>query len=439
MNILQKIILNLSLISFCVSSVKAQDSLIQYDIKTIQSPFTLQSRRDEFKNYLLNKTIKDTFLGPLNQNTEYRFEDAWLSAIQFMICNQYTERGMEKMFELRYLLDQSGRETMLLALYALYPKMYQEKVLELLKQETNAKLFAMEALYCFRNDSSKVFIKDIFSQIRNKFADSENIPVLVELKKYLINYSKDINTHTPPLKELFNYQQLWKQKTIYSFQRWNRNFTGICIIQYADGSFAKDSSGKLLTFRQLARSGSGMPYFITNGNTPQGVYRIAGIGSSIDHLIGPTPNLQTLIPFQNDQIFYRGLPYDSNTNPLDNYKILLPPSWQNYQPIQESFFAGKIGRRYIIIHGSTLDPEFFKEKDFYPLTPTDGCLMAAERWDGISGKLQESTQLNLVNTFLRTPGTMGLLVVVNIDNQQKDISAEEIQTLIKNYEDNRKK
>jgi hypothetical protein len=419
--------------------VNAQDSLVKFNIANIQSPFTLQARRNEFKNYLLNKTIKETFLGPLNQNTEYRFEDAWLSAIQFMICNQYTQRGMEKMFELRYLLDQSARETMQLALYALYPKMYQDKVLELLKRETNAKLFAMEALYCFRNDSSESFIRNISLQINNKFAQSDNIPILVELKRYLTNYRKDIVAPTPPLKELFNYQQLWKQKTIYSFQRWDRDFTGICIIQYADGSFAKDSSGKLLTFRQLARSGSGMPYFITNGNTPQGIYRIAGIGSSIDHLIGPTPNLQTLIPFQNDQVFYRGLPYDSTAIALDNYKILLPPSWQSYSPMQESFFAGNIGRRYIIIHGSTLDPEFFKDKDFYPLTPTDGCLVTSERWDSVSGKLQESTQLNLVNTFLRTPGTMGLLVVVNIDNQQKDVSAEEIQMLIKKYEEGLKK
>ncbi|ANI88508.1 hypothetical protein A9P82_03855 [Arachidicoccus ginsenosidimutans] len=413
---------------------KQQDSIYQYDIRTIQSPFTLGTRREKFENYLYNKTIKETYTGPLNQYTEDRFQDATLSAIQFLIDTPYTKRGFEKMFDWYFQSDEYTRETLLMGIYGIYPTLYNQKVAAVLPYEKNPKLFAMEALYNFRNDSSAEFVRRILHQMDIQFAQYQSIPILAELRKYLLNHVKDEHSATPSLRELFNYQRLFGQKVIYSFQRWNRDYSGICIVQYEDGSFAKDSSGKLITIKQLARSGSGMPYFITNGNTPQGVYRIAGIGSSIDHLIGPTPNLQSVIPFQNDSVFYRGITYDPTASQLDNYKRLLPPSWQNYLPMQESFYAGKIGRRYIIVHGSTLDAKFFAGRTFYPLTPTDGCLATAETWNPQSGYLQQSDQLKLVNTFLRTSSTMGLLIVINLNNQPRNVTPEEIEELIKNYE-----
>lgn len=417
----------------CISAT-AQDSIYQYDIRTIQSPFTLAARRTGFENYLFNKTIKETFSGPLNQYTEDKFQDAMLSAIQFLVENPYTQRGLDKMFDWYFQSDAYTRETALMGAYAIYPKLYNTKIAAVVPYEKDPKLFTMGVLYNFRNDSSNAFVRRMLHQIDIQFAQNNTIPILAELKKYLLQHIRDEHTSTPSLREFFNYQRLFRQKTIYSFQRWNRDYPGICIVQYEDGSFAKDSAGKLITIKQLARSGSGMPYFITNGNTPQGIYRIAGINSSIDHLIGPTPNLQSIIPFQNDSVFYRGVTYDPTASPLDNYKRLLPPSWQSYTPMQESFFAGMTGRRFIVVHGSTLDPKFFSDEPFYPLTPTDGCLATAETWDPQNGYLQQSDQLRLVNTFLRTPATMGMLVVINLDNRQRNVTPEEIEELIKNYE-----
>ena len=65
---------------------------------------------------------------------------------------------------------------------------------------------------------------------------------------------------------------------IYSFQRWNRDYPGMAIIQNGDGSFARDSLGNLLIFQQLARSASDLPYFITSGSTPQGIFSVQGTG-----------------------------------------------------------------------------------------------------------------------------------------------------------------
>lgn len=407
---------------------------IHYNKEEIHSDFVLAARRASFKKYLMEKTIKETFSGPLNQYTDYKFENACLSATQFLIKNQYTQRGFEKMFEQYFRLDPSARFALLTAVYGIYPVTFKDKIKEILPYERDPKLFAIAALYDYRIDTSITNRNRLMRQMEKQFAGSSQNVLLRQLSSYLLRHLADQITPTPSVIELFRYQQLWKQKTIYSFQRWDRNYSGLCIVQYEDGHFARDQNGKLKIFRQLARSGSGLPSFITNGNTPQGLYRIAGSRVSIDKLIGPTPTLQSIIPFQSDSVFFRGLPYDSTGTKLDNYKILLPPSWQSYPPMQQSFWAGAAGRRYIVIHGSTLDGSFFEDWSFYPNAPTDGCLSTMESWDTATGALDKSDQLDLVNTYHKTPGGLGLLEVINLDNQKKNVSVEEINALVEKFE-----
>lgn len=408
--------------------------VIQYNKSAIHSDFVLEARRTSFKKYLMEKTIQETFSGPLNQYTDYKFENACLSATQFLIKNQYTQRGFEKMFEQYFRLDPSTRLALLTAVYGIYPLSFKEKVSAILPYEKDPKLFAIAAVYDYRIDSSIANRSRLVQQMERQFAGSNQIPLLRQLRAYLLRHLANRQTPIPSVVELFRYQQLWKQKTVYSFQRWDRNYSGLSIVQYEDGHFARDQHGKLKIFRQLARSGSGLPSFITNGNTPQGIYRIAGSRVSIDKLIGPTPTLQSILPYQADSVFFRGLPYDSTGSKLDNYKILLPPSWQAYSPMQESFWAGAVGRRYIVIHGSTLDGSFFEGWPFYPNSPTDGCLSTLESWDAATGGIAQSDQLELVNTYLKTPGGLGMLEVINLDNQKKNVTPEEINALVAQFE-----
>lgn len=408
--------------------------ITHYNKAGIHSDFVMAERRASFKKYLIEKTIRETFSGPLNPNTAYKFENACLSATQFLIKNPYSQRGFDKMFGQYFRLDRSARLALLTAVYGVFPATYETKIKEIMPYEKDPKCFAIAALYQFRMDSSIQFKNNLLSQMRRQFANSHQIAILNELTKYLQQYRNQIRTPSPNIQELFRYQQLWKQKTIYSFQRWDRNYSGLCIVQLKNGRFARDSSGKLLMFKQLARAGSGLPYFITNGNTPQGVYRIAGARVSVNKLIGPTPTLQSIIPFQSDSVYYRDLPRDISVSPLDNYKKLLPPSWQSYPPMQESFYAGKVGRRYIVVHGSTLDKGFFEGWPFYPNSPTDGCLSTLESWDESTGGLIRSEQLQLVNTFLKTPDNMGILEVINLDNKKENVTPQEIEALVRTFE-----
>ncbi|MCU7693335.1 hypothetical protein ACFSPU_09525 [Haoranjiania flava] len=408
-------------------------SFAQLSMKSFKSDFTKKARRESFKNYLLEKNIKETFRGPLNHTTTHQFEDACLSVTQFLIRNSDVENGFNKLFEAYFRQPVSLRQAFLSSVYATYPKKYAEEIKKILPFERDPKVFSIAAVYLFRHDTSAQNVNYLVTQTNRQFANSDTLPILVELKKYLTRFQWQKKQKTPDINQLFIYQRLYGRKTVYSFQRWNRDYNGIAIIQNKDGSFAKDENGKVLMIEQLARSGSDLPYFITNGSTPQGIYSIAGVGHSINNLIGPTTNLQSVIPYQNEYLFWRGMPYDSTAGTYTNYQRLLPPSWQSYAPMYESYYAGLIGRRYIIVHGTTLDPAFFKDESFYPNAPTDGCLSGTEIWAD-DGTLQRSEQFRLANAFVSTPDSTGLLIVVNIDNKNKAVTREEIQMYIDVFE-----
>jgi hypothetical protein len=206
----------------------------------------------------------------------------------------------------------------------------------------------------------------------------------------------------------------------------------------------------------LARSGSDLPYFMTNGSTPQGIYSIQGMGTSHINFIGPTPNIQLILPNEGKWDHYFHVPNggdpkavkateqaadpieDSTADPLLRYRALLPPGWRDYAPMMEAWTAGRIGRTEIIAHGTTIDPEYFSGRPFYPLTPTMGCLCAKELWNPTSGHLLVSEQFNLISAFSSTPGDKGWLYVIDVDDQRKPVSREEVEAWVKRYETGRK-
>jgi hypothetical protein len=286
----------------------------------------------------------------------------------------------------------------------------------------------------------------IFLKIRmvEHFPAYDSLVILGELTKYLSNHTAFAQRKTPDMGALFGYRRSSGQKTIYSFQRWDRDYPGLAIVQDADGNFVRDGEGRLQVFEQLARSGSDLPYFISNGSTPQGIYRITGLGVSRNHFIGPTPNIQLIMPFEDSwDHYFRDNP--DSKDPRDSsiyftgdslfaYQALLPPSWRAYQPMMEAWFAGKAGRTEIIAHGTTLDPEYFRDKPFYPLTPTQGCLCGKELWNPTTGHLLVSEQFNLISAFSTTPGNMGYLFVINVDDQRKPMSRAEVEAWVRKYE-----
>jgi hypothetical protein len=165
-----------------------------------------------------------------------------------------------------------------------------------------------------------------------------------------------------------------------------------------------------------------MPGYITNGNTPQGIFKLIGFDISKSSFIGPTTNMQLLLPFEKSST----VP-DSVAMQFGNvYTSLLPKLWQQYFPVYEAFYAGSAGRTEIIAHGTTVDPEYYKGKTH---TPTQGC--CAKVWSAADGKRTESNQQRLVDAVKKAGGANGYCIVIEIDDQQKPVSIKDILPFLK--------
>jgi len=414
-----------------------------------------QSRREDIYSQAalyqhrvtLEKDLRQRITGsnmslPLDSNSEDKYMSACWAISQFLIYSPRVAAGFDTLFHGYSTLSYDTKKAFLEAVYAVAPLRYVRQIQSILDSVPDPKLFSLCAAYLYRADTSTGNSNILKIRMVEKFPGYDTIPILQELANYLSYHTAQQRSGTPRLSSLFAYQRAKGQKTIYSFQRWDRDYPGMAIIQGEDGQFIKDAQGRIQVFQQLARSGSDLPYFITNGSTPQGVYSIQGTDVSRTGFIGPTPNIQLLMPFEGpwEKYFHQDtaatqpqaadpgtvrsrVPLDS----LQTYLQLFPPDWQNYTPMMEAWAAGRIGRTEIIAHGTTIDPEFFKERPFYPLTPTMGCLCAKELWNPTSGHPLVSEQLNLVNAWLSTPARNGYLYVINIDDQHKPVSRADVE------------
>ena len=414
------------------------DAQAQQRREDIYSGFVLYGKKQQFDFELRQRVVAYTFAMQPDSINEYKFESACNAISQFQLRNDTIKAGLQKLFNQYHLLEYDTRRALLEATYAVYPDEFMAEVSAALTYDTIPKLFAMSAAYLYRKDSSINNANMLKIAMVEQFPDYDSIPLLLELEKFLNSHARQISTATPDLATLFRHNRNAGRKAVYSIQRWDRNQPGIAIVQHADGRFARHPDGRLMIFEQLARSASDLPYFITNGSTPQGVYSIQGIAVSKSQLIGPTPNLQLVMPFESrwQQYFQQpdSIPWDSTRNVQQLYNQLFPSAWAQYAPMQEVFNAGKIGRTEIIAHGTAIDPEYFRGKSYYPLTPTMGCLAAKELWNTTNGRLLVSEQFNLVSAYSATPGSKGYLFVINIDNQHRPVTRADVEAIVARFE-----
>ena len=95
--------------------------------------------------------------------------------------------------------------------------------------------------------------------------------------------------------------------------------------QNADGSFVRHPDGRLMVFEQSFALHLTC-LILTDGSTPQGVYRIQGTAVSNNKLIGLLPNLQMLLCRLREvtgPAFY--MPVNSVVDMLNPYLRFFPP------------------------------------------------------------------------------------------------------------------
>ena len=411
------------LILLIFSSINFIQAQKKVDHNKLFSAYAKKENHEKTKIDFFQKLNK-TFSGEIN---EPEWIDAFLEAELLLYKDSLVmdalERGL-KTYKNRS--DKFIRQTIETA-YTLYPKKFAKEVRTVFNSTNDRKAFSVATHYLLNNkDLSRV---EILSILNKKFPEAADDPTLKFLTIDLENDQKEL----PPLSDLFRHPFQNNKTIIYSIHREDRRFPGLTIIKAPNGKFIRNADSSIFSIPQLALSATNLPGYMKNGNTPQGIFSVVGFYISPTETLGPTPNVLTRIPFEvSTKIFYHDEVKSSQWK-LNDYKNLLPASWKNYMPVLESFYAGKSGRRLIVMHGSTDDLSFYEDQPFYPLTPTLGCLTTKEIWNE-DGTNQESDQAELMNAFFSTGELDGFLVVVEIDDKKAPVNMEEILPFIKEGE-----
>lgn len=313
------------------------------------------------------------------------------------------------------------------AVYALYPAEFTAEMLRLFLLTADPKLTAITSEYLLRGSlPSRKMLTDTL--LRRLSADNAS----AVLQRALISVGPGtLKSSPPPLSILLHHPFGDSTIVLFSFQRPNRDYPGRVIIRGKDGQFLKDPFGNLLSFPQLARSISNLPGYLSNGNTPQGIFRMQGFGVSKSIFIGPTPNLQLSLPVEASvKHFLRDSTLQDTVWTKEQYSRLLPEAWRNYAPLYDAWYAGAAGRTEIIAHGSTVDPLWYRNLPCYPLTPTLGCLCTKELWNPEDGSRLVSDQQLLADAVLQAGGADGYLLVVELPDEAGAVEALDILPLI---------
>ena len=371
-------------------------------VKVVNS-FTTKAERTRFVN---EKTlfIDSVFANSPAATNEKKYQGAFWASELMLLKND------KAVVNLKYALGQYSsfsdnfKRVLLQQIYTLYPTEFVSEIERLIKLESNEKHFAMMANYLIRqNDVTSERYKKL---MHNQFPDWQDNPLLTA---FSIEHSKQMTLTQKQINELIAFRSEAKEPTLFVFVHKNRDIPGEAIIQNKQGKLLIEN-GDTLRFCLLARSITNMAEYLTNGNTPQGVFSVQGFGSSDNVFIGKSPMIITALPYE---ITLSGFSFGKIKNEwsLEQYNQFFPESWKSYLPKNMAFYAGKAGRSEIIIHGTTIDTEFYKTQSYYPFTPSLGCLCALERWNEADGSLIESEQLRLVNT-LKSNGIEDMLMYV---------------------------
>jgi hypothetical protein len=384
----------------------------------VVSERTTKENRVKFKAETIQNTILANITKPLISETEKDWEAAFWASEVLQYKDEILKIKLKEAFDYYENASPSFQRSLIQNAFTLFPNQFDNEIIRIMNSTDNSKIFAMCVNYLKGRFSSE----ELYEIMNKKFADHENDPILFML-------SEDLNSsmvNNPPIVDLLTHNFGENNFVIYSFQRKNRDYKGIALVKNTDGKFVRNSDGSLFAIPQFARAVTNLPTYITNGNTPQGIFSFQGFAVSSNVFIGPTTNIQLVMPFEADPKKYFK---DYNLNAIwniDLYKNLLPESWKEYTQIYEAYYAGKAGRTEIIAHGTTINPQFYKEEIYYPYTPSLGCLTANEIWSDKTGERLESDQQKLVDALKSINAERGFFILVEIDNQHKDVTIADI-------------
>ncbi|MFT6630402.1 MAG: hypothetical protein ACJAS4_000338 [Bacteriovoracaceae bacterium] len=305
-----------------------------------------------------------------------------------------------------------------------------------LSQIDEAKLQTIENSFLIMKNESKILInslteaeaiqyinsKDILDE--NIIQLSKNAIVTIDLTKIKINKiskfsplsiteMKDLIYRTPDLAH-YNNGEYKDTVRLFLFCRESRDFPCLFVMKDIFGNIVKEN-GKVWSLPALAKSARNIPYYKTNGQTPNGVH-------TIDSVM-PEANRQTAFG-KFRRVMLDWIPKSQGEL---NTKHFLPISHTQLNWWKRANVARDAGRLYLRIHGTgRVNDE--PSSTYFPHMPTSGCISTREGKYGamrytdqrkVLDKLMEASQLKPV--YSNEPNIKGVLYVVNIDDQKKSV------------------
>ena len=396
-------------------------------------PSTTQSARAKLYQELVAWDIEANLDYDLNPDNEENWENAFWPMELIRYHSAFAEEKLREAFATAGKRSAYFLRGLLELVYSNFPTRFAVQVRILMGRNREPEIFALGAEYLLQ--AKAVSAPSLMRVLQNAFPRDSILtdPVLRMLYERL-KPGAGYTPH-PDLLAWLSRDFVPGCTVLYSFQRKDRQYPGIALVRKPDGSFLRDSAGNLFSVPQLALSITGLPFYLTNGNTPQGLFRMDGFGKSSSQFIGPTEDIQLSLPFEipPDSFFATHDPSDTVWT-LNRYKGLLPPSEANYSPAFQAFYAGQAGRTAIIAHGTTIDPSYYRGAAYYPETPSLGCLCAQESWSVADGKRLSSDQQKLVAAIREAGDGFGYAVVLEVGDQKKPVTMEEIAPWIEKAE-----
>ena len=380
---------------------------------TLHSNFASKAgRKAFFQNFLVNYIQRDLPL-PLADSTEDDWSDPFYGLELMRYKTPYVLQRITQAWDHMDQRTVGFQRDYLELIYTNYPHIFRSQVSALLRSTPNERIFALCAEYLLADPGDNADRQLIHRELEARLDTSRD--VTLELLRKQLNHI-GVPTLTPPLEDLLSPDFLAGEVVVFSFQRSNRDYPGLVIVRRGDGTFLRNPDSSYVAIPQLARSITNLPYFLHNGNTPEGIYRMEGIGYSSSMFLGPTGNLQLRMPYEvTPAAFFHNRSISDTAWRLEAYAHLLPHAWNQDFSMYGAFFAGLAGRREIIAHGTAIDPTYYKDCVWYPETPSLGCLCAGESW-GEGGKRLSSDQQKIVDALDTAGGSQGYLVVVDLDD-----------------------
>lgn len=385
-----------------------------------KQPFAFSSKKSR-ENLLIK--LQDSIINKeaeayLNFNKAINWNSyAW--ATSFLMDNsEQNFKVLKKALSNYRQLSKHDLKKVFESVYACFPNDFVLEMTDIAENETeNASIFATSIHYLVQNK------KEVEQLIKTKFIDNDS-PVIQALRNELKPEYKSVSISD--LIQLIRYNATKKTKFLYSIQHKNRDLPGKVFIQDENGFLVKEN-GKIVLVDQLARSATNLPMYITNGNTPTGLFKIESLAKSENVFIGPTLSFVTFLPFECDaSVFYNN---DEEDFLLEDYLQFFPKKLQSNLSVQQAFWAGKAGRSEIHFHGTTIDQEIYKKQIFYGQTPSMGCLCAKEIWDE-EGNLKESDQQKIVNMWQKTKTENGYAYVLELDESDWKVFEKNINIVL---------